>query len=193
MNNFLDLIIKYIYYSCRYEIFCLYPILSTVLSILCKTNTTPACELLLNLLYLYKINFSTSAINSYIDFLCRNNNLEECHELLTYMVKYIPEYSLPKDIDIFVKEKYGTNQLQKEEGEKELNYNFKINCEKNLISYGINIVSFGIYLKYLCKNDYLDLALFYYDQLNKNDILKDEVIYNLKNSILLICIEYIWI
>ena len=95
------------------------------------------------------------------------------------MVKYIPEYSLPKDIDIFLKEKYGTNQLQKEEGEKELNYNFKINCEKNLISYGINIVSFGIYLKYLCKNDYLDLALFYYDQLNKNDILKDEVIYNL--------------
>ena len=179
MNNFLDLIIKYIYYSCRYEIFCLYPILSTVLSILCKTNTSPACELLLNLLYLYKINFSTSAINSYIDFLCRNNNLEECHELLSYMVKYVPEYSLPKDIDVFLKEKYGSNHLVKEEGEKELNYNFKINCEKNLISYGINIVSFGIYLKYLCKNDYLDLALFYYDQLNKNDILKDEVIYNL--------------
>ena len=179
MNNFLDLIIKYIYYSCRYEIFCLYPILSTVLSILCKTNTSPACELLLNLLYLYKINFSTSAINSFIDFLCRNNNLEECHELLSYMVKYVPEYSLPKDIDVFLKEKYGSNHLVKEEGEKELNYNFKINCEKNLISYGINIVSFGIYLKYLCKNDYLDLALFYYGQLNKNDILKDEVIYNL--------------
>ena len=179
MNNFLDLIIKYIYYSCRYEIFCLYPILSTVLSILCKTNTSPACELLLNLLYLYKINFSTSSINSYIDFLCRNNNLEECHELLSYMVKYVPEYSLPKDIDVFLKEKYGSNHLVKEEGEKELNYNFKINCEKNLISYGINIVSFGIYLKYLCKNDYLDLALFYYGQLNKNDILKDEVIYNL--------------
>ena len=40
-------------------------------------------------------------------------------------------------------------------------------------------MSFGIYLKYLCKNDYLDLALFYYEQLNKNNILKDEVIYNL--------------
>ena len=179
LNNFLDLIIKYIYYSCRYEIFCLYPILSTVLSILCKTNTYPACELFLNLLYLYKINFSTSAINSYIDFLCRNNFLEECHELLSNMVKYIPEYSLPKNIDIFLKEKYGENHPQKEEGEKDMNYNFKINCEKNLISFGINIVSFGIYLKYLCKNDYLDLALFYYDQLNKNNILKDEVIYNL--------------
>ena len=179
LNNFLDMIIKYIYCSCRYEIFCLYPVLSTVLSILCKTNTIPACELLLNLMHLYKINFSTSAINSYIDFLCRNNYLEECHELLTNMVKYIPEYSLPKNIDTFLKEKYGENHLQKEEGEKELNYNFKINCEKNLISYGINIVSFGIYLKYLCKNDYLDLALFYYDQLNQNNILKDEVIYNL--------------
>ena len=179
LNNFLDMIIKYIYCSCRYEIFCLYPILSTVLSILCKTNTIPACELLLNLMHLYKINFSTSAINSYIDFLCRNNYLEECHELLTNMVKYIPEYSLPKNIDTFLKEKYGENHLQKEEGEKEMNYNFKLNCEKNLISYGINIVSFGIYLKYLCKNDYLDLALFYYDQLNQNNILKDEVIYNL--------------
>ena len=179
LNNFLEMIIKYVYSSCRFDIFCLYPILSTVLSILCKTNTHPACELLLNLLYLYKVNFSTSAINSYIDFLCRNNYLEECHELLSNMVKYVPEYSLPKNIDTFLKEKYGENHVQKEEGEKETNYNFKINCEKNLISYGINIVSFGIYLKYLYKNDYLELALFYYDQLNKNDILKDEVIYNL--------------
>ena len=179
LTHFIDMIIKYIYNACRYEIFCLYPILSTVLSILCKTNTYPACEILLNLLYLYKINFSTSAINSYIDYLCRNNLLEECHELLSNMVKYIPEYSLPKNIDTFLKEKYGENHIQKEESDKETNYNFKINCEKNLISYGINIVSFGIYLKYLCKNDYLELALFYYDQLNKNNILKDEVIYNL--------------
>ena len=180
LNNFIETMIKYIYNACRDEIFCLYPILSTVLSILCKTNTYPACELFLHLLYLYKINFSTSAINSYIDFLCRNNYLEECHELLSNMVKYIPEYSLPKNIDIFLKEKYGLEiNIQKEEGEKELNYNFKMNCEKNLISYGINIVSFGIYLKYLCKNDCLELALFYYDQLNKNNILKDEVIYNL--------------
>ena len=179
LNNFIEMIIKYIYSSCRFDIYCLYPILSTVLSILCKTNTHPACEILLNLLYLYKINFSTSAINSYIDFLCRNNFLEDCHELLSNMVKYIPEYSLPKNIDIFLKEKYGENHTQKEEGEKEIINNFKINCEKNLISYGINIVSFGIYLKYLCKGDYLELALFYYDQLNKNNILKDEVIYNL--------------
>ena len=179
LTNFIEMIIKYIYYSCRFEIFCLYPILSTVLSILCKTNTHPACELLLNLLYLYKINFSTSAINSYIDFLCRNNYLEECHELLSNMVKYIPEFSLPKKVEAFIKEKFKENHLQRDDGEKEINYNFKINCEKNLISYGINIVSFGIYLKYLCKNDYLDLALFYYDQLNKNNILKDEVIYNL--------------
>ena len=179
LSNFIDMIIKYIYSACRFNIFCLYPILSTVLSILCKTNTYPACEMLLNLLYLYKINFSTSSINSYIDYLCRNNCLEECHELLSNMVKYIPEYSLPKEIDTFLKEKYGENHIQKDESDKETNYNFKMNCEKNLISYGINIVSFGIYLKYLCKNDFLELALFYYDQLNKNNILKDEVIYNL--------------
>ena len=70
------------------------------------------------------------------------------------------------------------NQIIKKE-KTEKDNNFKINCEKNLIAYGINIVSFGIYLKYLCKNDYLELALFYYEHLNKNNILRDEVIYNL--------------
>ena len=193
-----DNLIKYIYCSCRFEIFCLYPIFSTILSILCKTNTYPACEFLLNLLLLYKIDFSTSAINSYIDYLCRNNYLEECHELLSYLINYVPEYKISEKISYYLKEKFGDvhkeeiNQIVKKEkiGEKEkdkdkekenpiINYNFKLNCEKNLIVYGINIVSFGIFLKYLCKNDYLELALFYYNQLNKNNILKDEVIYNL--------------
>ena len=184
-----DLLIKYIYCSSRFEIYCLYPIFSTILSILCKTNTYPACEILLNLLVLYKIDISTSAINSYIDYLCRNNYLEECHDLLSYLIKYSPEHSIPENIIYYLKEKYGEihkediqqkgKSVEKEKESPIMNYNFKINCEKNLIAYGINIVSFGIYLKYLCKNDFLDLALFYYDQLNKNNILKDEVIYNL--------------
>ena len=195
-NGLFDTLIKYVYCSCKYGIFCLYPMFSAILSILCKTNTYPACEIFLNILILYKIDFSTSAINSYIDYLCRNNFLEECHELLSKLIIYCPEYIIPEKILFYLKEKYGENHkeeisqiIKKEkngtvekEKEKEnvaLNYNFKVNCEKNLIAYGINIVSFGIYLKYLCKNDFLDLALFYYEQLNKNNILKDEVIYNL--------------
>jgi pentatricopeptide repeat protein len=192
-----DTLIKYIYCSNRYEIFTLYPVFSTILSILCKTNTYPACEILLNLLLIYKIDISTSAINSYIDYLCRNNYLEQCHDILSILVKYFPEYSIPAKMATYLKENYGeahneeTNQIIKKEknGEKDKdkdkvenplnNYNFKFNCEKNLISYGINIVSFGIYLKYLCKNDFLDLALLVYDELNKNNILQDEVIYNL--------------
>ena len=188
LNNFIDTLYKYLYKACAENIFCLYPILSTVLSILCKTNTYPACEIFLNFILLYKISFSTSAINSYIDFLCRNNALEQCHELLSFLVKYKPEYSLPKNISEFLQEKYGESHLIKEKEEMnqiikkektEKDSNFKLNCEKNMIAYGINIVSFGIFLKYLCKNDYLELALFYYEQLNKNNILKDEVIYNL--------------
>ena len=213
INTFLndglfDKIIKYIYCSCRFNIFALYPIFSTILSILCKTNAYPACELLLNLLLLNKIDFSTSAINSYIDYLCRNNFLDECHELLSNLINYTPEFSIPEKIIYYLKEKYGDahkeeiNQIIKKEkiGEKEkiggkekekdkdkenlkdnpiIVYNFKLNCEKNLIVYGLNIVSFGIFLKYLCKNDYLELALLYYDQLNNNNILRDEVIYNL--------------
>ena len=195
-----DTLIKYIYCSIRYEIFFLYPIFSTILSILCKTNTYPACEILINLLLINKIDISTSAINSYIDFLCRNNCLDECHNILSILIRFSPEYSIPEKVIYYLKEIYGENhkeemnQIIKKEktGEKEkdkekekekenssTNYNFKINCEKNLIVYGINIVSFGIYLKYLCKNDFLELALYYYDQLNKNNILQDEVIYNL--------------
>jgi hypothetical protein len=37
-----DTLIKYIYCSVRYEIFCLYPIFSQILSIFCKTNTYAA-------------------------------------------------------------------------------------------------------------------------------------------------------
>ena len=188
-----DSLIKYIYCSSRFEIFTLYPVFSTILSILCKTNTYPACEILLSLLLMYKIDISTSAINSYIDYLCRNNYLEQCHEILSILIKYSPEYSIPGQIMNYLKENYGEihkdemNQIIKKEknGDKDKtenllnNYNFKFNCEKNLISFGINIVSFGIYLKYLCKNDFLELALLCYDQLNKNNILQDEVIYNL--------------
>ena len=195
-DGIFDNLIKYIYCSCRYEIFCLYPMFSTILSILCKTNSYPACEILLNLLIIYKIDISTSAINSYIDYLCRNNFLEECHNILSELIHFSPDYIFPENVIYYIKEKYGEihkeemNQIIKKDKtgdtnkdkEKENiinNNNFKLNCEKNIISYGINIVSFGIFLKYLCKNDFLELALFYYDQLNKNNLLKDEVIYNL--------------
>ena len=194
-DGIFDNLIKYIYCSCRFEIFCLYPMFSTILSILCKTNTYPACEILLNLLIIYKIDISTSAINSYIDYLCRNNLLDECHNILYILIKFSPQYIFPEKVIYYLKEKYGEihkeemNQIIKKEKNAEKDKdnikepkdtnNFKLNCEKNIISYGINIVSFGIFLKYLCKNDFLELALFYYEQLNKNNLLKDEVIYNL--------------
>ena len=177
-----DTLIKYIYCSIRYQIFCLYPIFSQVLSIFCKTNSYPANEIILNLLLIYKIDISTPSINSYIDYLCRNNYLDECHEFMSLLTKYTPENSLPEEIFHHLKKKYGENHKEEQNNEKEsniINANLRLNCEKSLIYFGINIISFGIYLKYLCKNDFFDTALFYYDQLNKNNYLKDEVIYNL--------------
>ena len=55
----------------------------------------------------------------------------------------------------------------------------KIIYEKHISSFGINIISFGIFLKYLCKNDHLDLALLYFDQMISKKMLKDEIIFNL--------------
>ena len=85
---------------------------SAILSILCETNTYPACEIFLNILIVNKIDFSTSAINSYIDYLCRNNFLEECHELLSKFINYCPEYIIPEKILFYLKEKYGENHKE---------------------------------------------------------------------------------
>ena len=193
-----DSLIKYIYCSSRYEIFTLYPVFSNILSILSKTNSYPASEILINLLLIYKIDISSSAINLYIDYLCRNSYLEQCHDILSILINYFPEHSIPTEIANYFKENYGKahkkekshiieKEKSSEKGEDDkdkienplYNYNLIFNCEKNSFSYGINIVSFGIYLKYLCKNDFLELALLIYDQLNKNNLLKDEIIYNL--------------
>ena len=95
-----------------------------------------------------KINqlpLSSSALNSYIDYLCRSNRLEDCQSFFEEILSYKPLLIIPYCFPI-------TNN----------NSNININpneskaiYEKHISSFGINIVSFGIFLKYLCKSVFL--------------------------------------
>ena len=151
------------------KIFTFYIVFSIILYNLCKTSTNINIKEFIDLLKLNQIPISSSGINSYIDLLCRANHLEECQSFFGDMISYKSSLQIPYN------NKNQINELNNEN----MNDENKIIYEKHMQSFGINIISFGIFLKYLCKNDHLDLALFYFDQMNSKKMLKDEIIFNL--------------
>ena len=153
-NLNLEKVFYYLNFVCQNQIFSLYPIFSLILHNLSKNSKIEEVKIILNYLISYKIEISTCAINNYIDCLCKNNLLEECQKLFETLTTYKPILTFP---------------------EKELNIQFT----KYITGYGINIVSFGTFIKYLCKSNNFDLALYYYKLLSEKDLLKDEIIYNL--------------
>ena len=109
-----------------------------------------------------QLPLSSSALNCYIDLLCRTNRLEECQSFFEEIFSYKPLLTVPYMLPLSNNVNNNNNINQNEP---------KIIYEKHISSFGINIVSFGIFLKYLCKNDHLDLALLYFDQLNTKKML----------------------
>ena len=165
----LSLLEKYILKIIQEKIYTFYIIFSIVLYNLCKNPIFKNIKEYINLMKLNNLPLSSSALNSYIDLLCRSNRLEECQsffeEIMPYKPLLIIPYSFPLQTDT------ENNNMNPNES--------KSIYEKHISSFGINIISFGIFLKYLCKNDHLDLALLYFDQLNSKKMLKDEIIFNL--------------
>ena len=165
----LSIISKYIYKVVQEKIFTFYLIFSIILYNLCKNSININIKEYIDMIKINQLPLSSSALNSYIDYLCRSNRLEDCQSFFEEILSYKPLLIIPYCFPI-------TNN----------NSNININpneskaiYEKHISSFGINIVSFGIFLKYLCKSDHLDLALLYFDQLNSKKMLKDEIIFNL--------------
>jgi len=151
------------------KIYTFYIVFSIILYNLSKTSTNINIREFINLLKSNQLPISSSGINSYIDSLCKANHLEECQSFFGDMISYKSALEIPtKDM----------NQIS-ESNYENINDENKIIYEKHMSSFGINIISFGIFLKYLCKNDHLDLALYYFDQMNSKKMLKDEIIFNL--------------
>lgn len=166
----LSVINKYIEKVVKENIYTFYIIFSITLYNLCKNfSNVNLIKEYINIIKTNKISFSSSSLNSYIDLLCRTNRLEECQSFFDEIISYKPQLTIPA----FLQTKTDENIITSNPNESKAIY------EKHISSFGINIISFGIFLKYLCKNDHLDLALFYFDQLNSKKMLRDEIIFNL--------------
>ena len=165
LNNFG----KYIERVAKENIFTFFIVFSIILYNLCKNSTNINIKQFIDILRLNQLPISSSGINSYIDLLCRLNHLEECQTFFEDIISYKPALKIPNKIE---------NQTTEANTDNIINDN-KIIYEKHMSSFGINIISFGIFLKYLCKNDHLDLALLYFDQMISKKMLKDEIIFNL--------------
>ena len=165
LSNFADYIEK----VAKENIYTFYIVFSIILYNLCKTSTNINIKEFIDLLRINHLPISSSGINSYIDLLCRLNHLEECQTFFEGLFSYKSALEIPNT---------KLNQTQEPTNDT-INNDYKIIYEKHISSFGINIISFGIFLKYLCKNDHLDLALLYFDQMNSKKMLKDEIIFNL--------------
>ena len=166
----LSVINKYIEKVVKENIYTFYIIFSITLYNLCKNfSNVNLIKEYINIIKTNKISLSSSSLNSYIDLLCRTNRLEECQSFFDEIISYKPQLTIPA----FLQTKTDENNITSNPNESKAIY------EKHISSFGINIISFGIFLKYLCKNDHLDLALFYFDQLNSKKMLRDEIIFNL--------------
>ena len=166
----LSIINKYIQKVVKENIYTFYIIYSITLYNLCKNfSNVNLIKEYINIIKINKIPLSSSSLNSYIDLLCRTNRLEECQSFFDEIISYKPLLTIPTYLQAISDE----NDINSNPNESKAIY------EKHISSFGINIISFGIFLKYLCKNDHLDLALFYFDQLNSKKMLRDEIIFNL--------------
>ena len=138
--------------SSENNIVSLFPVFSLVLHNLSKTNKLPEAELLLGYLMHNNIEISTCAINNFIDSLCKVNELEKAQSIFEALCEYKP-------IKVFPENSYKFN--------------------KYILGQGVNIVTYGTFIKWLCKNGNMELALYYYKILKDKERLKDEIIYNL--------------
>jgi len=166
----LSILSKYVQKVVKEKIYTFYIVFSIILYNLCKNPIFNNIKEYIDLIKVNQLPLSSSALNCYIDLLCRTNRLEECQSFFEEIFSYKPLLTVPYMLPLSNNVNNNNNINQNEP---------KIIYEKHISSFGINIVSFGIFLKYLCKNDHLDLALLYFDQLNTKKMLKDEIIFNL--------------
>jgi hypothetical protein len=153
------------------KIYIFYLIFSFILYNLCKNPIFNNIKEYIDLIKLNQIPLSSTALNYYIELLCRSNRLEECQSFVEELLYYKPSFSIPYIIPltnttINNANNNNNNIINNNQNESKIIY------EKHITSFGINIISFGIFLKYLCKNDHLDLALLYFDQLNSKKNVK---------------------
>jgi pentatricopeptide repeat protein len=137
-----------------------YPIFSLLLKKLLKKEEIEKCLSLVNHLMMNKIEISSNAINLLLEFLGQKGRLNDGLEYFNKFLNFVPMRFFPENLKL-----------------SNLNLNQKL--KKSSLTTGISLISYGIIMKYLCKNNLIDTALNHYEILKVNNLLKDEVIFNI--------------
>ena len=87
---------KFIERIAKEKIYTFYIVLSIILYNLCKTSTNINIKEYIELLKINQLPISSSGINSYIDFLCRENYLEICQSFFEDMISYKTLLEIPR-------------------------------------------------------------------------------------------------
>jgi pentatricopeptide repeat protein len=134
------------------DIRALFPIFSLFLRKLFKKNEILVGIQLLKYMMIHGVEVSTCSINLIIETLCKMDRLEEANSYFIKLCGYVATR-------VFV-----------EEG---------VCFQKLNLSRGVSIITYGTFIKCLCKSNMMDLAIMYYRMLFQNGELKDEVVFNL--------------
>ena len=122
------------------NIYAMFPIFSLVLHNFTKTGRFEESKTLMGSMIDNKMEISTCGINNYIDFLCKNNQIENAQQIFEFLSTYQP--ILVSHCESYKFSKY-------------------------ILGIGINIVTYGTFIKWLCKSNNLELALYYYQFLKE--------------------------
>jgi len=150
-----ELIFNFLQITVQKEIYTFYPVFSLCLRNFSKSSKLDQAMMLINYMMYYKIEVSTCALNYLIESLCRVNQFQDAQSIFNKFLNYEPKYVFPQDAIKVCK------------------------FSKLTLNSKVNIITYGTLIKCLCRANLMELALYYYEILKKDDLIKDEVIFNL--------------
>jgi len=174
----IELLFKILQYAVQNFVFSLYPVFSVCLHKLVKSSYTQEAFVLKNYMLHFKLEISTLAINSLLEALGKSGRIDEA-------VHFIKEIQNTNFIHLFQGAFSADDSNESVNNVIYVNYqssnsNYKINNFTKLsFQSGLNLVSYGILIRHLCKSNLIETALVYYEYLKSNKLIKDEIIFNL--------------
>lgn len=151
-SNQVDHLVKMMEVAVIYANYQTYPLFSLCLRKLVKTNRVQESLNLVRNMMSFQVEISTCAINFLLETLCKHDMIDEAQTLFDTLIFFEPRYTFP-----------------------EIGYTF----QKLILSSGISIITYGTYIKSLCKSGHMELAIYHYENLRDSGKLKDEVVFNL--------------
>lgn len=176
----IELLFKILHHAAQSFVFGLYPVFSVCLHKLVKSGFIQEAFVLKNYMLHFKLEISSMAINSLLEALGKSGRLEDAVQFLkevenTNFIHLLQSALAHSDSD--------SNEIDNFDScskmNNDCNYINKSTFTKLSFYAGLNLISYGILIKHLCKSNLIETALVHYEHLKSNKLIKDEVIFNL--------------